>query len=226
MSKRLIAGIFIAVLIVAASGAVAFAFNASSKRSDALSELVSANENLHTSKSEITELTRQLEAFDQEKSALAEQVASQGAKLSEAQGKLNDATAQLTNALSKIEDLETAKKALESRLSKMNGTTSIMTRKIDFYECEDSLDMDYSSVLAASSRLTAYVDGLSFVDHASTSYRDTVWNNTDTKIYGIRYVHEDKETYSMLFLVYCNELGWKKGVFYIDGQCWLDVPVK
>ena len=125
-----------------------------------------------------------------------------------------------------VTELEAAKKDLEARLSEANKNNSSMTRKIKFYECEDTLEMDYSSVLAASSRLMAYVDGLPQIDHISTSFRNTLWNNADFKIYGVTYVADDRETYSMQFLVFFNEFGMKEGVFYVDGQCWLDSPVK
>ena len=84
--------------------------------------------------------------------------------------------------------------------------------------------MDYSSIQSSSSRLQGFVANLSDTDHVSYAVRNTLWNNADSKIHGIRYVSNDGKTYSRQLLVYIDELGWDEGTFYIDGQCWLDSP--
>lgn len=88
----------------------------------------------------------------------------------------------------------------------------------------DQFNMDYSSIQSSSSRLQGFVANLPGTDHISYAIRNTLWNNADSKIHGIRYVSDDGNTYSTQFLVYVNELAMKQGTFYIDDQCWLDPP--
>lgn len=53
--------------------------------------------------------------------------------------------------------------------------------------------------------------------------RDTIWGKTNTRLHGITYVDStDNERYLTWFLVYFDEFGWDEGVFWLEGQCWLE----
>jgi len=83
-------------------------------------------------------------------------------------------------------------------------------------------NMRYDSIMDTSTILQAFVSGLPWVLRVQGTHRDTIWNNTQTKIHTIRYREDDGEQYWMHFLVYFDEFGWREGVFWIDEQCWLD----
>ncbi len=54
--------------------------------------------------------------------------------------------------------------------------------------------------------------------------RDTIWNNTDTKLHGVFSTSsEDNAQYLTWFLVYYDKFGWTEGVFWLDGQCCLEL---
>jgi predicted nuclease with TOPRIM domain len=137
---------------------------------------------------------------------------------------LEKTKANLEKANQEKADLEKSKSDLQSQLSQAKSDIAKLSIENRRLICDENLDMDYSGVMAATSRLMSFVDGLPDTEHISTGFRNTLWSNADSKIYGIRYVSEDGETYARQFLVYFNELGFTPAVFYVDGQCWLDVP--
>lgn len=226
MSKSIITYILIGSLIVIAGGSLVFGFLMYSQLRASQASLSSVSGELQTARSQLVEREEIQQSLEEELEAALIENKTKEAEISDLEVQLNDAETRAQEASDQIAKLEGEKKEISSTLTKTLTEKAALTRKVDFYKCEDSINMDYSGVMPASSRLMAYVDGLPKVAHTSTSYRNTIWNNTDTKIYGIRYVTEDRETFVKLFLVYYSELGWKRGVFYIDEQCWLDSPVK
>lgn len=105
----------------------------------------------------------------------------------------------------------------QRELSSMMGT-------ISFYECDDQLnDMNYQDIFSASTNLMAWVTNQEWALRASSTIRDAIWNNTDTKLHGVYYIDPtDNEMYVSWFLVYFDEFGWREGVFWLDKQCWLE----
>ena len=226
MSNRFIVVPLIIILVLAAAGATVYAFVLNSYLNQSNQTINNLKNQLQTADTEKMNLKLERDSLSEEKNTLSKELENQGFKLIESRGKVGELETNLSASDQKILDLEKAVKDLGFQLSTANKNETALSKKIEFYECEDKLDMDYSSVMAASSRLMAYVDGLPSVDHTSTSFRNTLWHNADTKIYGISYVADDRETYSVQFLVFFNEFGLKEGVFYVDGQCWLDSPVR
>ena len=90
--------------------------------------------------------------------------------------------------------------------------------------CEEELNpMTYDDILTVSSNLMAWVTYQPWADRSNMTVRDSVWNNTDTKLHGVHYTaSEDGQRYLTWFLVYFDEFGWSEGVFWLDGQCWLE----
>ena len=125
---------------------------------------------------------------------------------------------------SEVATLEAENTTLHSDLAESRSEASSASARLDRLLCDPQYTMDYTSILAASSRLMGYVDGLESVAYVSGTLRNTLWNNADSKVHVIRYIGSDGNPYSMQFLVYFDEFGWEPSTFYIDGQCWLDAP--
>jgi len=83
--------------------------------------------------------------------------------------------------------------------------------------------MSYGDILNSSTNLMAWVANQPWATRANSTMRDTIWTNTDTKLHGVFYTSsEDNQQYLTWFLVYYDEFGWEEGVFWLDGECWLD----
>lgn len=99
---------------------------------------------------------------------------------------------------------------LDSQLSSSRDQlASIVKRVGELGEIEDNfnkmicdpdliglLKMDYSSIQSSSSRLQGFVANLEDSDHVRFAVRNTLWNDTDSKIHRIGYVSDDGNTYS------------------------------
>jgi len=179
------------------------------------SELEEAHNTINEETAHVADLEAQLQTAQDERSALVEEKASL----------LDQMASMEAEYQSQIELLDEEKLALQKKLSANTTQITKFETELGKLKCDKSLTMDYSSILASSSRVQSFVDGLPNVDHVSWTYRDSIWTNTDTKIHGVRYIaEEDGEQYVMLFLVYTDEFGMKASTFWIDEQCWLDPP--
>jgi hypothetical protein len=91
--------------------------------------------------------------------------------------------------------------------------------------CKPITGLDYDNNSKIMIKLQSYVSDLPNVRSVSFVIPEKVYPNTDSQLYYVNYISESSgNLYSMRFLVYVNELGWKKGTFSIDGQCWIDYP--
>jgi hypothetical protein len=92
-------------------------------------------------------------------------------------------------------------------------------------DCKPILTMDYSDRSKMMIDLQAYVGGLPDVKSVSYLIPEKLYNNTISESFHVTYVaSKDGKLYSKRYIVYSSEFGWKKGVFSIDGQCWIDSP--
>ena len=83
--------------------------------------------------------------------------------------------------------------------------------------------MDYTDNMKASIKLQAYVSDLPDVKTVSYVIPERLYSNTLSQLYFVQYVAKsDNKVYSKRYIVYVKEFGWKKGVFSLDGQCWID----
>lgn len=101
-----------------------------------------------------------------------------------------------------------------------------LTSQINRLICADQIvDMKYTNILDASTILAAWWARQPGVERVGGTYRNRIWSNGDTKIHAIQFVSSvDHEPYIEHFLVYFDEFEMKPGVFWLRGQCWLDVP--
>lgn len=91
--------------------------------------------------------------------------------------------------------------------------------------CKPLTGMTYDQLWNSINILQTYM--LSFSDVRTLSYAipEQLYSNVRSNIVHITYVSkEDGETYSRRFIVYFDEQDWGRGVFSIDGQCWIDGP--
>lgn len=91
--------------------------------------------------------------------------------------------------------------------------------------CRPMSSMDYSSANNGYVQLQAYVSSLPDVRQVSYTIPENLYGNAKSHIVHVTYVAEENgQTYSKRYIVYMSEFGWKRGVFSIDGQCWVDGP--
>lgn len=103
----------------------------------------------------------------------------------------------------------------------------VQTPKPDPYDknCIPMTQMDYSEFSKITAMLKAYVATLPGVKRVSETIGERLYSNTTSELFFVKYVDSsDGEMYSKRYIVYKDEFGWKKGVFSIDGQCWIDGP--
>ena len=132
----------------------------------------------------------------------------------------------LSSLESTIVSLESTIVSIESEIDQKSAQIFENEKIFDALLCEQPLTgMKYDTILNATSRLEAYVNGIDGVQYTSGGYRDSLWDNADSKVHAIRYYWEDGSPYSMQFLVYFDELGFTESTLFIDGQCWVDPPV-
>lgn len=91
--------------------------------------------------------------------------------------------------------------------------------------CKPIKDVNYSTIWKSISSLQAYLGQFDDVRSTSNALPEKMYSNSDSYIVHMRYVSDsDGEVYSRRFMIYVTEFSWQKGVFSIDGQCWIDPP--
>jgi len=125
---------------------------------------------------------------------------------------------------SKMEALQVSYDEVESKYSEARSKVTSLTSEVQKYVCDDKIDdMNYENILDASSIIGAWWAKQSDVERVQSTYRDSFWPNADTKIHAITYVSvEDNQQYVEYFLIYFREVGMNPGIFWVNGQCWLD----
>ena len=123
-----------------------------------------------------------------------------------------------------LAELQGENDELSSKNADQKRQITTLTSDIEKLMCEEELDAaTYDDILTVSSNLMAWVTYQSWAERSNMTTRDTIWNNTDTKLHGVYYTSsKDNERYLAWFLVYFEEFGWSEGTFWLDGQCWLD----
>jgi len=138
--------------------------------------------------------------------------------------------AELDASVVSLSELQGLYDDLDKEYRDLNRTTEstiqALRTQLKSYVCEQQLpDMRYESIMDVSTILQAFISGQEDTLRVQGTYRDTIWNNTTTKIHSVNYRSKrDSESYVDHFLVYFVEFGWDEGVFWLGGQCWLDQP--
>lgn len=171
------------------------------KNEELQSELVSLNNALVNADNEIENLTENINVLEQEK---------------------DDHEKLIEEFQEKSNELEELNKELKEEKSSLQVEKRELESQLTFFICDESIvDMKYETILNVSDILSGWLAKQSYVVRTNYTYRDTIWNNTDTKIHSVQYLHSDGEIYVDHFLVYFDEFGWTEGVFWLSGQCWL-----
>lgn len=90
--------------------------------------------------------------------------------------------------------------------------------------CEPITNVDYSDNSKVITQLQAYVGRQPDVKSVSYAVPERLYINTNSELVHINYTDTKGNLYSMRFIIYLNEFGWKTGIFSIAGQCWIDPP--
>lgn len=92
-------------------------------------------------------------------------------------------------------------------------------------ECKPIEKMDYTDNSKVALMLQAYVADLPGVKTVSYVIPEKLYSNSLSQLYYVTYVaKDDGKVYSKRYIAYMRELGWRNGVFSIDGQCWVHGP--
>lgn len=178
----------------------------------------------------INDLEKQIDTLKTELSETSSQLSKTQSELSEVNSKLTEdenLVSNLTQAnielSDQIDELENTKSTLQEQVASLTFDNRQLNNELKTYQCKDTLvDMQYDSIINASEILSGWMARQDWVERVQGTYRDSIWNNADTKIHGIRYISsDDHEPYVDYFLIYFNEFGWTEGVFWLSGQCWL-----
>jgi hypothetical protein len=91
--------------------------------------------------------------------------------------------------------------------------------------CQPITQMHYTDRSKMLVDLQAYVANLNGVKSVSYVIPEKLYSNSNSELFHVTYISsEDDKVYSKRYIVYTEEFDWKKGVFSIDGQCWIDPP--
>jgi ABC-type phosphate transport system auxiliary subunit len=164
-----------------------------------------------------------LEADIQEKDSDIASLETQLDGLEDAKLELDDEFEELQG---EYEVVSAEKGELQLQYEEARRKVTSLTSQLNDMVCDDQLDdMKYQNILDASTILSAWWARQPGVETVQGTYRDSIWSNADTKIHAVRFVSsQDHQPYVEHFLVYFDEFGMDPGVFWVGGQCWLDVP--
>jgi hypothetical protein len=90
--------------------------------------------------------------------------------------------------------------------------------------CVPIEDISYSDNNTVIVQLQAYVSRMSGVKSVSYAIPERLFSNTSSELVHITYTNTEGKQFSMRFIIYNDEFGWKPAIFFIDGQCWIDPP--
>jgi len=186
---------------------------------DAKTNLESANTEIETLSSELKITQDQLTSTSDELTTVETEVE----RLTLVETEYFSVTETLSDTQSALNKLIIDYDALEDEKNGALRAKRAAETELGKHICDTQIsNMKYTNIMDISTQLMGWYATRSYVDMVHGSYRDTIWNNTDTKIHSIRYRHaDDGETYVDHFLVYFDEFGWKKGVYWLSEQCWL-----
>ena len=143
---------------------------------------------------------------------LETQVGSLDEKLADLQDEINELSLEYTD--------------IEEELADKNYDLLIAERDLSLHICNIQInDMKFDNILNISTFLAGWYAQLPGIQSVQGTYRDSIWNNTDTKIHSVNYTDaSDHQQYVDHFLVYFDEFGWNPSIFWLSRQCWLDSP--
>jgi predicted nuclease with TOPRIM domain len=186
-----------------------------------------------TSKTELDSALADLDSALMEISSLESKTLEQENTIKDYEDQLSTLVAENENLIAKnellnqdYESLVNEKDELQSKYRENNLELTEANIQLEKLICDEQLDqMEYNNIFDASTILAGWWALQPSVSSVRGTYRDHIWSNADTKIHAIQFISSnDNEQYVEHFLVYFDEFGMKPGVFWVGGQCWLDVP--
>lgn len=188
-------------------------------------QLETAQSELNETKNEIEQLSSEIDIANLELESIQNELSTTNTEVERLviiETDYYSVTEVLSNTHALYDDLMIDYEDLESKHKTALSQKSLAESKLSQHKCSTQLsNMKYEGILDVSTILMGWYARQSHVDMVHNSYRDTIWNNTDTKIHSINYRHTDGNSYVDHFLVYFDEFGWEKGVYWLSEQCWL-----
>ncbi len=124
-----------------------------------------------------------------------------------------------------ISDLKNQVASLQSENSSVSSELSSTRSQLQAMTCTDAPEFvpDYGSSGSMELALENFVSKIT--DGSRGGSYTFVWNNSTTADYTIMGLQSGKQ-YAYRFIGFFNEasLGHTEGVFWIDGECWLNAP--
>lgn len=146
--------------------------------------------------------------------------------IADLEDQVNDLEETITKLESDFEILTEENDETKDELSEKKKDLLIAERDLKLHICNIQIDdMKYDNILNISTYLAGWYAQLPGIQSVQLTYRDSIWNNTDTKIHSVTYTDaSDHQQYVDHFLVYFDEFGWNPSIFWLSEQCWLDSP--
>ena len=157
---------------------------------------------------------------------LKEQIASQSEIIDDLEEDGSNLEASLSNLQIEYDHLSGDNSDLNDELSSNKSELIIAKRDLARHICSEQItDMKYENIYDVSTILAGWWAKQDSVQSVQGTYRDAIWNNTDTKIHSVNFTSaSDQKQYVEHFLVFFDEFGWRHGIYWLSGQCWLDSP--
>jgi outer membrane murein-binding lipoprotein Lpp len=166
----------------------------------------------------------ELESAIVEISELESQITQQESNIEELESQvqsLNESSDRIQSDFDDLnEDYDTLSEDKESLQIKYSDTSKELQAAehlIGRLICDEKIDMEYENIFDVSTILAGWWARQSQVESVKGTYRDHIWNNTDTKIHSVQFTSsQDHQPYVEHFLVFFDEFGWNTGVFWLS----------
>ncbi len=220
--KKILFVVFLALLLVGCGVPEANHSAALAEIQNLQNQLENTQNELDASIAEVEQIATNLEMAKVEYTEEIDAMNSEIEKLKEIETEYFVILDEKENAQAEFDALTESYDELNSKFRIALADRSKAESELAVHRCDVQIDdMQYDGILDISTILMGWLARRNYVDMVHNSYRDTIWNNTDTKIHSIRYRHTDGKSYVDHFLVYFDEFGWTEGVFWLSEQCWL-----
>jgi len=127
---------------------------------------------------------------------------------------LNEYDALETKSDKQIADTNSDLKELQV---KFDETKAELETVMDNIECNITQDISYVSNSSASDSLKVYVGDIG--GNVVWAEWDSIWSDAITSIHKL-----STSEFLYVFIVYFDEFGFPEGTWYVDGQCWVELP--
>lgn len=168
----------------------------------------------------------ELESALSEISVLESQISQKDLNIVDLEDQTQSLIDSLNNLQNDFDELNEEHDTLLEEFSNKKHDLQKVQNQLSKHICYQQIDdMKYENIFDVSTILAGWWVKQPGVQSVQGTYRDHIWNNTDTKIHSVMFTSsDDNQPYVEHFLVFFDEFGWKEGIFWLSSQCWLDSP--